>query len=56
MVPFENMLQLAAAARKGRDAHVQTWILPGMAHVNGIVQDRSEYIQRIVTFFQKALN
>ncbi|GHO70474.1 hypothetical protein KSC_093660 [Ktedonobacter sp. SOSP1-52] len=56
LVPFENMLQLAAAARKGHDAHVQTWTLPGMAHVSGIVQDRSEYVQRIVTFFQKALN
>jgi fermentation-respiration switch protein FrsA (DUF1100 family) len=56
VVPFENMLLLVTAARKGHDAHVQTWTLPGIAHVNGIVQDRSEYIQRIVTFFQRALN
>jgi uncharacterized protein len=56
LVPFENMLQLFAAARKGHNAHVQTWTLPGVAHVDGIVQDRSEYVQRIVTFFQRALN
>ncbi len=54
-VPLSNMTQLVAAARKGKDAHVQTWIVPGATHAKSFLVAGQTYVNRVVAFFTATL-
>ncbi len=56
IVPPWNMNLLAEAASARPDAHVQTWLIPGAAHIQSYQVMGSEYINRVVAFFTAALD
>jgi uncharacterized protein len=55
VVPPWNMQELAAAASKVPEAHVQTWLVPGAQHVQSYHVMGDEYVKRVVSFFTAAL-
>lgn len=55
VVPASNMQELADAARKAPNAHVQTWLIQGADHIQSYNVMREEYISRVVAFFTNAL-
>ncbi len=54
-VPPVNMTELASAARKGPDAHIQTWLVPAADHAQSYKVAGTEYVARVVAFFSAAL-
>jgi len=51
-----NMTELAAAAKSAPDAHLQTWLVPNMNHIQAYNRVRNIYIDRLLTFFDTELN
>jgi hypothetical protein len=49
------MQELAVAARKVTDAHVQTWLVGDADHIQSYNVMREAYISRVVAFFANAL-
>jgi uncharacterized protein len=52
--PPSNMNTLAAAARTGAHANVQTWFVPGANHAQAFNTHTLEYVARVVAFFTAA--
>jgi uncharacterized protein len=55
VVPPTHMLQLAAAASAGTDAHVQTWLIEGAEHIQSYHTMGAAYTRRVIDFFTSAL-
>ncbi len=55
LVPPWNMDDLAKAASKAPDAHVETWLVPRAQHVQAFHVMGDEYVERVVAFFTAAL-
>lgn len=55
VVPPSNMKVLAAAASAAPNAHIQTWLVAGADHIESFHRMGDEYVNRVVTFFTKAL-
>jgi len=49
-----DMFQLATAASRGSQAHVQTWLVPDAHHIAAYAVDHS-YTQHVATFFMTEL-
>ncbi|MBV9689337.1 MAG: alpha/beta hydrolase, partial [Ktedonobacteraceae bacterium] len=54
-VPTSNMFVLANAARSGPDAHAQTWLVHGAKHARSFVNNKAEYVARVVAFYNAEL-
>jgi len=54
-IPPSNMTTLADAARQGREARVQTWLVPGAQHAKAYKVAGQAYVDRVVAFFDTAL-
>ncbi len=54
-VPPSNMDTLAAAARTGSNANVQTWLVPGAGHAQSFNTEGTVYVDRVVAFYTAAL-
>ncbi len=54
-IPPSNMALLAAAARTGVNAHVQTWLVPGAGHAQSFHTEGAVYVDRIVAFYNATL-
>ncbi|MBV9021439.1 MAG: alpha/beta hydrolase [Ktedonobacteraceae bacterium] len=54
-VPTSNMFVLANAARSTPDANVQTWLVHGAKHARSFVNNKDEYIARVVAFYDAEL-
>jgi len=51
-----NLDRLASAARQAPGARVQTWLVPGAGHGKAYQTAGSEYLSRVVAFFDAALS
>ncbi len=54
-IPPSNMYALAAAARTGAGANVQTWLVQGAAHAQSFNTLGDAYVARVVAFYTVAL-
>ena len=54
-VPVSNFDQLRAAAMSSPNANVTTWLVPKARHAQAYKVARSEYVSRVVGFFDNAL-
>lgn len=54
-VPPSDMFQLAAAASRGNQANVQTWLVPDGHHIEAYYAAKSTYVHRVLMFFVAAL-
>ena len=50
-VPVENAQRLYAAAGGPKEL----WIIPGVGHVGGYFADRTAYVERVISFFDRSL-
>jgi uncharacterized protein len=53
--PSSNLVALADAARRGPNANVQTWLVPGSKHARAYQTQGTVYVARIVAFYTAAL-
>src|SRR3989449_507789 len=54
-VPIGNFYQLRAAATSPSDSQVTTWIVPNARHAQAFKKTGTEYVTRVVAFFDAAL-
>jgi uncharacterized protein len=54
-VPPSNMTELASAASKAPNAHIQTWLVPGANHAQSYKVAGADYTARVVAFFTATL-
>lgn len=54
-VPPSDMFQLATAASRGSQAHVQTWLVPGAHHIEAYYAANHTYTHRVAMFFTTEL-
>src|ERR1700694_1871276 len=54
-VPITNFYALNAAATSVPSAHVTTWIVPNARHAQAFKKTGTEYVTRVVAFFDAAL-
>jgi dipeptidyl aminopeptidase/acylaminoacyl peptidase len=54
-VPLSNSDALYAAASAEPDAHVTRWVVAGAGHAQAFPRNKTEYVTRLVAFFDQAL-
>lgn len=54
-VPLANSDALFSAATVPANAHVTRWLVPGATHAQAFPRNKTEYLTRVVAFFDQAL-
>lgn len=54
-IPPSNMSSLAAAARSGSHANVQTWLVPKATHAHSFLVLGQAYVSRVIAFYTQVL-
>ncbi len=54
-IPPSNLDSLAAAARSGLHAHVQTWLVPKATHAHAFLVLGKAYVSRVIAFYTQVL-
>jgi dipeptidyl aminopeptidase/acylaminoacyl peptidase len=54
-VPLANSDALYSAATVPANAHVARWLVPGATHAQAFPRNKTEYLTRVVAFFDQAL-